>query len=191
MAARNKSINLLSKNELEVTPIGRVLKWALSFGKYIVIFTQIVVIAAFIYRFKLDPDLDTVNDTIAQQQQVIISYQDLEQQARILHGQLEVLRTLTDKYLKLGLALETVNRNTPLEVEVKSMAVSTNGITLEGKSLTEIGLATLVAKLQEETIIKDVVVNTISTGGAKDPTLSFIVSAVTQMPEKNKESNGL
>ena len=47
MTAQEKQINLLPKDKWEVGVIGKLLKWALNIGRYIVVFTELIVISAF------------------------------------------------------------------------------------------------------------------------------------------------
>ncbi|OGD62183.1 hypothetical protein A2160_01380 [Candidatus Beckwithbacteria bacterium RBG_13_42_9] len=177
MSAPKTNINLLPKNELEKTSLGKFFKWALTFGKYIVIVTQLIVIVAFLFRFKLDQDLDGLNERISQQQQVVSSYQDLEQEVRVLQDRLSALKDITNEQTLLSLSLGSLNQVMPLEVGLTSLTLNKSNFTLEGRSLSEVGLATLVYGLQNQPIFDNIVVRSVSTGGAKDPTLSFALNA--------------
>lgn len=57
-------LNLLHPNEILPSLPTRFLRWVVSYGRYIVIFTEIIVVSAFVYRFKLDYDLDTLKTSI-------------------------------------------------------------------------------------------------------------------------------
>ena len=59
-------INLLSKKDLEEKALGRFLKWSLSFGRYIIVGTEIIVLIAFFSRFKLDRQLTDLHEAINQ-----------------------------------------------------------------------------------------------------------------------------
>ena len=78
MVAQNKEINLLPKEKWETGTAGKLLKWALSIGRYIVVFTELVVISAFLYRFSLDRKLMDINEQVNQQKKIIVTYGDLE-----------------------------------------------------------------------------------------------------------------
>jgi len=58
------NVNLLHPKELPPKLPERFLKWLLSYGRFIVIAVEIVVVAAFISRFKLDADLDELKRKI-------------------------------------------------------------------------------------------------------------------------------
>lgn len=79
MPARHKSqINLLPRSEFELSFWGRFLKWGLTTGRYIIILTELVVIVAFLSRFKLDRDLIDLADTIEGQKAILEASSSLE-----------------------------------------------------------------------------------------------------------------
>src|SRR3989344_2931274 len=57
-------LNLLHPNEIPPSLPTRFLRWIVSYGRYIVIFTEIIVVSAFVFRFKLDADLDQLKTDI-------------------------------------------------------------------------------------------------------------------------------
>jgi len=52
-----KPINLLPPSEFEQSFWGKFLKWAVTAGRYVTILTELVVILAFLFRFKLDTEV--------------------------------------------------------------------------------------------------------------------------------------
>jgi len=71
MPAQKSQIELLPREEWEETSFGKFLKWLLTVGRYIVIFTELVVILAFLSRFKLDRDLTDLYKQIENKQAII------------------------------------------------------------------------------------------------------------------------
>lgn len=59
-------LNLLHPKELQVKLTERFLKWLISYGRFIVILVEIVVVGAFLTRFKYDADLDELKRKINQ-----------------------------------------------------------------------------------------------------------------------------
>lgn len=79
MPARHKSqINLLPRSEFELSFWGRFLKWGLTTGRYIIIVTELVVIIAFLSRFKLDRDLIDLSETIEGQKSILEASTSIE-----------------------------------------------------------------------------------------------------------------
>lgn len=57
-------LNLLHPKEAPAKLPERFLKWLITYGRFIVIFVEIIVVTAFLARFKLDADLDTLKNQI-------------------------------------------------------------------------------------------------------------------------------
>lgn len=180
MTALKTNINLLSQDEFTASPVGKFFKWALTIGKYIVIVTQLVVITAFVYRFKLDRDLEALNDSIMEQQTVIDSFKDLEHNVRVLQNQLNTLKVITQDQTAMEATLTSLGQATPLQIELETLSLTQETLNITGRSLTEAGLSTLISSLQRQPLFTDITVNSVSTGSPKDPTLSFTLSATIQ-----------
>lgn len=58
------NLNLLNPQGVPLKLPTKFLKWMISYGRFIVIFVEIIVVAAFIFRFKLDADLDKLKTDI-------------------------------------------------------------------------------------------------------------------------------
>ena len=79
MLPANIEINLLPKDPFLESPLGKILQWALSAGRYLVIVTELVVVISFATRFSLDRRVTDLNSAIHQKQIIIQSYGDLEE----------------------------------------------------------------------------------------------------------------
>ena len=71
-------INLLPQEEFRKSPVGRILHWATTTFRTIVIITELIVIVAFLSRFSLDAKNADLNDIVRQNQSIIESYKDFE-----------------------------------------------------------------------------------------------------------------
>ncbi len=88
-------LNLLHPNEIPPSLPTRFLRWVVSYGRYIVIFTEIIVVSAFVYRFKLDYDLDTLKTSINKDVPFIEGL--ISDEARITQAQIK-LKTIGTTY---------------------------------------------------------------------------------------------
>lgn len=59
-------LNLLHPKEAPAKLPERFLKWLITYGRFIVIIVEVIVVAAFLTRFKLDADLDNLKTKINQ-----------------------------------------------------------------------------------------------------------------------------
>lgn len=58
-------LNLLHPKELQMKLAERFIRWLVTYGRFIVILVEVVVVAAFLTRFKYDADLDTLKRKIS------------------------------------------------------------------------------------------------------------------------------
>ncbi len=138
-------------------------KWALSTGRYILIIVEIIVLGAFISRFKLDSDLANNKDAIEQQIPYIESLKPYEIQVRNTQLKLSTLKDanrLSPDYptilRKIALQTPTAIKVTTLNLEkdagsvkfqIVGQAVSNNDVIsfISGlksdNTFTEVGLA--------------------------------------------------
>lgn len=95
MPAEPITINLLGQEDLIHTPQGRILNWALTYGRYIMIGTEIVVLLAFISRFSLDRKLTDLKEEISQKQVILEANAPLERDIRLLQDHLVKIKKIT------------------------------------------------------------------------------------------------
>ena len=82
-------INLIPEDPFFKTPMGRTLNWSLNIGRYILIFTLLVVILSFGSRFVLDRRLTDLNEAIYQKQLIIESQAQLEKDFRLAQAKIQ------------------------------------------------------------------------------------------------------
>ena len=112
------AINLLPKDSFESSWAGRVLSWALAFGKWTVIVTQLVVIGAFLFRFGYDRKLTDLR-------------RSLEEEAGIKAKKWQSLGyfyssdgTITEKaYMFLAMGISKVKRNLDVNERIEIVRV--------------------------------------------------------------------
>lgn len=134
MAAQKKRdrINLLPKSEFEMSFGGQFLKWSLTAGRYLVILTELVVIVAFLSRFKLDKDLSDLADSITAKKRVLEASSEYEKEFRSLQSRLGAIETLVASQPQLELAVDAVVRKVPVGVKLTNLSAETGGLTIIG-----------------------------------------------------------
>lgn len=85
--ARTSSINLVGQN---LSFVDRFIAWALTIGRIIVIFTEVIALSAFLYRFSLDRQLIDLHSKIKQEQAVLDYLKDYEQTFRDIQNRLSL-----------------------------------------------------------------------------------------------------
>ncbi len=183
MTALKDQINLLPKDKWEVGVVGKLLKWALHVGRFVVVFTELIVILSFLYRFSLDRKLTDLNEERKQKQTVVASYTDLENKFRQLQLQLKTVKEVEDETLKVDEILTSISLMTPIDTSYETITINQESVSLEGQTLSEIGLATFLAKAQNDQRYEEVVVENVSSASDKSQAIEFRVNL--SMPVKN------
>lgn len=173
-------INLIPKDPFFATPAGQVLKWALSVGRYIVIFTEMVVIMSFVTRFSLDRQVTDLNEAISQKKVIIQSYGDLEESVRQVQGTLEQYLLLKGQ-VNIAEVFPELTKIIPRDTQLAELIIRPESILFSGKTVTQDSLNNLINNIQLSARFSNVVIdkiesNTTDEGGGFD----FVIRADTK-----------
>lgn len=148
MELRNLKINLIPQKELEERALGKLLKWSLTFGRYIIVGTELVVLLAFFSRFKLDRQITDLREQIAQKEAIVNYNQEFEQQVRGIQTQLNEIKIISQNQ-DLGVKiLHFFEENIPKEVTIEKFSSSPNNISLSGSSLSTTAFIDFLARVR-------------------------------------------
>lgn len=172
-------INLVPKDPFFDSILGKTLKWALSVGRYIVIFTELVVILSFVTRFSLDRQVTDLNNAINQKQTVILSFGDLEKNVRIAQSKIENYLQI-EQQTNVAEVFPALSEITPRAIKLDQLIIRSNTISFTGTSSTQEALNTLITNIQLSPSFSDVEVNKIES--SKDQAgLEFTIQAKTTL----------
>lgn len=169
-------INLVPKDPFFLTPLGRTLQWSLSVGRYIVMFTELVVVLSFVTRFYLDRQITDLNGIIFQSQNVIESYGEFEEQFRevqakiIQYQQIEQTKNIVEIFPALAAVI-------PDGVELQELSIFPERVALTGAVLSQRSLNLLINNLQLSPDFTNVVVSTIESEGSASSGFTFKLTA--------------
>lgn len=156
MTVRAVSINLIGEEEMEHTPLGRIIAWAVTYGRYIMISTEIVVLLAFISRFSLDRKLTDLNDEVSQKQAIIEANLPFEQDFRRIQDQLAKIQSLLEKPDVSVQALTTLQKLLPSDVYLSNLEITPDKLTANAIARTSLGFSRFINNLQTEQLFKNV-----------------------------------
>ncbi len=176
------NINLAPKDPFFDTTLGKVLRWSLTVGRYIVIFTELVVIFSFATRFTLDRRVTDLNDSIFQKESVIKSYGDLEDKVRLTQFQIEQYQQV-EQLSNLADIFPILSAITPQDVRLDNLVIKPASVSLEGTTLTQSSFNTLINNIQLSGKFFNVTVDRIESDQEKNPGIHFVLHAATQPPE--------
>lgn len=133
MAKSPASINLLSKRESKSDTI---LKWALTTGRFIIIVTETIALAAFAYRFTLDRQIIDLHDKIKQNQSIISFYSADEERYRTLQTKLQTLSTLDSQSTEVTGRIDDIIEIARGKVVLESLTMGPNSVKISANTRT-------------------------------------------------------
>jgi Tfp pilus assembly protein PilN len=135
-AAPKILINLLGQEQQEHSPLGRFIGWATTYGRYIMVTTEVIVLIAFLSRFSLDRQLTDLKDEIQQKQDIIAANQDLEIDFRQTQDSLNKIKALLAKQEIPTNTINTLRMLLPSGTYFQSLSIENNNITSQVVSVT-------------------------------------------------------
>lgn len=189
MSARERQqIELLPREEWEKGSFGKFLKWALSVGRYIVIATELIVIAAFLSRFKLDHDLTNLYEEIKQKQAIVEANSGFETEFRFLQSRLQLAGELQQGLKLQTEVMEDLAKLVPVDVTLNEINIQNETVDFSAIASSEQGMASFVANLQKEPSFRNLILSESSTGNKQTIGIQFDMSAeIGNNPTKQKE----
>lgn len=177
MKLQTPAINLLPRDPFYETPVGKLLGWAMNVGKYILMFTQLVVLLSFAARFTLDRQLTDLNTSIVRNVGIIDSYGELENIIRSIQQK----TTFIKQYSSLqhpGDFLLLLSKATPTGVRLKGVQFGTQQIGITGTTLDASSLSQFIVNLQSIPEFSNISVGDIKNNESNDPGLQFTINIV-------------
>ena len=161
MPAKPITIHRLGSQDLEHTPWGRLITWATTYGRYIMITTEIVVLLAFISRFSLDRKNTDLTEELAQKQAIIQANVEFEKEIKSLQANLATTKKLLTDQAKPVRLINELETYLPPDVYLTSLEVTKNKLTIAATAGTTAGFAQFLSNLQSTKFIKNVVLGDI------------------------------
>lgn len=147
MPASTVDINLLGQEDLQFSPWGRILTWSTTYGRYIMILTEIVVLLAFISRFSLDRKLTDLKEEIAQKQAIIEANSSFENELLSLQDRMKSIKSLAGEQNLPRDLVEELQRVLPPDVHFESFTLNERSLTLKTTAATTAGFSQFVSNI--------------------------------------------
>lgn len=172
-----KEINLLPKDKFAESSLGKLVKWAVSVGRWIVVFTEFIVICAFLSRFYFDTQLANLFDELKQKQAMVDSAYSFEENFRQVQKKTQLVKSLLIGQDNPSLLISDVGSILPLNVSLKGVSLDEKTILISGSALSEKGLSTFLKALGTLPKISQVSLSNVSTDKETPSIVNFNVSA--------------
>src|SRR3989338_6571725 len=171
-------LNLLKPQGEPQKIVVRLISWALSIGRYIVIFVEVLVLAAFLSRFKLDADIQTAKESIEAQIPFVESLKPDEILIRQTQLQLSTIKNIKTESPDYALVLDKIAAQTPNGVTIENLAIDKPAgklnISMNGVAQNNNELTTFILGLKEDKSFSDI---NLTNAGLNQNLIQFSVTA--------------
>ncbi len=125
MSAR-REMSFLPDEENANSFSARVVKWATTAGRFVIVFTELIVVSAFLSRFWLDRTNSDLSESVRQQKAILESTQEFEVDYLNLQRRLKLVRTLYDNQPNYPDRLMSLASSVPPEVIFEQLSLEQN-----------------------------------------------------------------
>lgn len=181
MAHKDYSINLVGQN---VSYLDRFITWALTFGRVVVILTEVVALSAFLYRFSLDRELIDLHAKIKQEQAVVAYLKDNEETFRNIQNRIGFagkFGKLADSRVNL---LGDVASFAPTGLTFNNISVQEDRIRINANTGSVSSLSEFVKNLKSYSKVASVIVEKIE----NKPSSASIILSITAVLKENAKT---
>lgn len=135
--------------------------WALTVGRLIVIITEMVAVAAFIYRFSLDERLSDLHSAIKQKQTIVSLLKQDENKYRNLQSRLALASTVQEKFAKTNKIILDVIDKAPDGIDINNFALNKDRINIDANAGSTSTLKNFINSLKNYPDIKSINIDNI------------------------------
>lgn len=160
---KSPSINLLNKVSAS-SSIDQVLSWALSIGRWIVIVTELIVIAAFLGRFWLDMRLNTLKEDIETQKNLIQAFAQVESEFRQVQKRINSVADALKAQPDVRHIFGEFNKSFPqtTDLSINQLNWNKNTISINGEAVDEKTISIFENNLRASPIVESVQLTNVS-----------------------------
>lgn len=184
MDKNSTSINLLKKQG--DTLFDTILRFAVTGGRFIVLLTETIALAAFLYRFTIDRQIIDTRDEIKANQAIVEQYQPLESDYRNLQDRIQQASTLSKEAPKVPNLLSQIITKGNGTITFTSILLSTELIRIEADAGSVESLTTFVTALRNDPMIEEVSIDKIE-NRTSSALISVAISARMKGETKQKK----
>jgi len=119
-----KEISLLPDEENLDSFSARVFRWLTTVGRYVIVFTELIVICAFLSRFWLDRINSDLSEVVRQQQAILKSTNGFEIEYSRLQQRLSIIKSFYKDQPEYQSKIQTLTESTPLDITYTNLTLT-------------------------------------------------------------------
>ncbi len=172
------NIDLMPGREEPKGSVGSAIHWALTIGRYLVIFTEIVAIAIFILSIKLSADKQDLKESISRLTQQVSAQEDFEKEFRSVQDRInEVKKQRSSHFLNNKLIAEFL-KILPKGMTLDTLELAENEVNFTGSFATPKELQTLILSFSQSDKIVGLNISKLEHPNESSKRFEFSASAV-------------
>lgn len=180
------NINLAKKKGTPTLDV--FIHWAITGGRFLVIITETVAMAAFLYRFTLDGQIIDLHDRIKAKQAIVSTYKAQEITYRELQDRLIQTQAVSQNItFSTDLFTKITTLAKPNSIVLKVASVGKDGVHLEITTTSILNLKTFVGDLQKQKELKEISIDRIEDRTTSSELVAEISSQVIFPEDKINE----
>lgn len=153
------SVNLLKTKGNNFSD--KFIKWALTIGRMVIILTETIALAAFLYRFVLDRQIIDQKDSINQKAAQIKLYERNEKEYRNLQDRLRIVTRLKNQASDTATTLADVINMTPTGISFNTISINSSVLHIDANIQSVSAFTDFVTKLKKYTKVTSVSIDRI------------------------------
>ena len=122
--AVKKEVSLLPNSENPNSFSSRLIKWSTTTGRVVIIFTELIVVCAFISRFWLDRKNSDLSEILRQKTSILQSTKTFEAEFKQLQQKLSSIKVFYANQPKYDQQIASLIKSTPEEIYYKDISLS-------------------------------------------------------------------
>lgn len=193
MKPAKSAINLLPQDDLRRKPLAKFLKWFLTWGRYVIAVTEIVLILLLIVQFVLNAENENVKKSINGKLDELTGGAVLEQQIRNAQSRLTSIRTIHTKRISYNNFLTYFKSIIPDGVIITSLQLSETKMDISAVANSEEQFGQFIKNLRSDPDkITNLQIPTVTKGtDSKQTKVTFTLSTDLGQKAFSKDKNGL
>ena len=170
MSNSSPSINFVTNKQIPL--FDKVMNWALTIGRLIVILTEVIAVLVFAYRFSLDESLVDTHSSIKQKQTLISFLKNDENKYRNLQERLALAATFSEKSIKTNKILRDIIDLVPQETRVNDLTLNKDRVNININISSISQLTDFINPLKNYPAIKSISIDNIE----NKPSIGLLVA---------------
>ena len=175
MPESSPSINLIKNKQIPF--VDKFMNWALTVGRLIVVITEVVAVAAFVYRFSLDERLVDLHSTIKQKQTLVSLLKQDESKYRNLQIRLALASSSSEKINRSNRIIKDIVYLMPQGAKINDLTFNKDRMNIDVNITSISSLTDFTNSLKNYPDIKSISVDNIE----NKPSIGLLVSITAML----------